>query len=61
VSEDPPHAERRADIDAFVDEQLADLDLPELLDAHLRRRIRDLALGRADIRVPDPPPAGSPV
>ena len=47
-----PSEERRADVEAFVEEQVGDLDLAPALDARLRSRIRDLALGRATVHAP---------
>ena len=55
-----PTDERRADVEAFVEEQVGDLDLPPSLDTRLRSRIRDLALGRATVRAPGEAPPGSP-
>lgn len=59
-----PSDERRADVEAFVEEQVGDLDLPPALDAHLRSRIRDLALGRATVHpsaAGGTPPGAAPV
>ena len=56
---DDPTAEHRDDIEAFVREQVDDLDLPPALDARLRHRIRTLALGQADPQRP-PVAAGEP-
>ena len=44
----------REDVEAFVREQVDDLDLPPALDARLRDRIRTLALGEADPQAPPP-------
>lgn len=57
MPDDPPPDDRRADVEAFIDEQLRDLNLPRGLDAQVRGRIRDLALGQAQIRVPPRPAA----
>ena len=54
---DDPTAEYRDDIEAFVREQVDDLDLPPALDARLRDRIRTLALGQADPQRPPVPAA----
>lgn len=43
-----PTPEQRADLEAFLDEQLADLPLEPAEDARLRRRIRALALADAE-------------
>lgn len=64
MSTTPPEdvtEEHRADVEAFVEEQVGDLDLPPSLDARLRSRIRDLALGRATVRSAPPPPASGDV
>ena len=60
VTDATPTAAYRADIEAFVREQVDDLDLPPALDARLRHRIRTLALGQADPQAP-PTEAGGAV
>ena len=62
VPADDPTTAYRDDIEAFVREQVDDLDLPPALDARLRHRIRSLALGEADPQAPPTDrPGGVPV
>lgn len=55
-----PPDDRRADIEAFVGEQVDDLDLPPALDADLRSRIRDRALADLEAGEPTDRPAPTP-
>lgn len=54
-----PTPDQRADLEAFLDEQLDDLPLDPAEDARLRRRIRQLAFGEAEASGRRPQPAGT--